>query len=335
MSKRSKGKQGGRKSTGPSAPRASTPTPAPIEAKPRKSATPAPSPVTAAPAPAPAAKPAPEPAPSASADRDAPEADEAPPSSHPAELPGAGETGQHQRIEEASFFARAEELAAAGETGRHRPAEHDDQTGRHAAVASPELLARRAQLRQRIVLPIVAVAAVLVLVGVVRAWPSDTKESSGGHAPVATATATATTAATPTATAAPTATQAEPETTPSAEPAATASAAPAPTASAETVPARLLVGLDLETPPAPTPAVEKTWVRARDGLAKGSFEAADAALAELGKNADPTTRDTARLARALLWTKNGRAQMVAPVLADLAKNAVTPAIRARAAELAH
>ena len=104
---------------------------------------------------------------------------------------------------------------------------------------------------------------------------------------------------------------------------------------AKRAPARLLVGLDLETPPAPTPAVEKTWVRARDGLAKGSFEAADAALAELGKNADPTTRDTARLARALLWTKNGRAQMVAPVLADLAKNAVTPAIRARAAELAH
>jgi hypothetical protein len=95
---------------------------------------------------------------------------------------------------------------------------------------------------------------------------------------------------------------------------------------------RALAGLDLDAPPAPSPAVDKVWSKARAALQQNSFEGADAAFKELSvPTMDATTRDHARLARALLWASHGKAEVVAPVFADLAAHATTPAVRERAA----
>ncbi len=98
------------------------------------------------------------------------------------------------------------------------------------------------------------------------------------------------------------------------------------------LPRRLPV-LDLEIPPAPDAATDQAWEWAGQGLAANDFKAADKAFAELGTRSDPPTRDTARLARALLWISNGKKAVVQPVVADLAANAVTPSVRRRAREL--
>ena len=71
----------------------------------------------------------------------------------------------------------------------------------------------------------------------------------------------------------------------------------------------------------------------RDGLDAGSFGVSDAALADLGKVADVPTKETARLARALLWARNGRGAIAKDVIEDLAESALTPAVKKRAAEL--
>jgi hypothetical protein len=56
-------------------------------------------------------------------------------------------------------------------------------------------------------------------------------------------------------------------------------------------------------------------------------------FAELSKRADLATRETARLARAVWWTANGRQNEVKPVISDLAANATTPSVRAHARDL--
>jgi len=96
---------------------------------------------------------------------------------------------------------------------------------------------------------------------------------------------------------------------------------------------RVLPVLDVEVPASPDDAAEKSWRAAEVALAAKDFKSADQAFADLGKRADPPTREAARLARALLWINNGKAGDVQPVVADLAANATTPSVRRRAREL--
>jgi len=96
---------------------------------------------------------------------------------------------------------------------------------------------------------------------------------------------------------------------------------------------RKLPVVDIEIPSAPDLATEQAWERARQGLAANDFKAADQAFADLGRRTDVPTRETARLARSIWWTNHGKQDEVQPVIADLAANATTPAIRRRAREL--
>jgi hypothetical protein len=111
---------------------------------------------------------------------------------------------------------------------------------------------------------------------------------------------------------------AQPSTNPGTE-----TAAPAPTA-------RRLPVIDVEIPESSDPAVDKQWESAAKNLASKDFKGADSAFAELGKRTDVATRETARLARAVWWTANGRENEVKPVIADLAANATTPSVREHA-----
>jgi DNA-binding response OmpR family regulator len=115
-----------------------------------------------------------------------------------------------------------------------------------------------------------------------------------------------------------------------AAPVAAASAAPPSTTD---TPHRLPL-VDVEIPASPDPATTKLWEAAAKRLGERDFKGADAVLAELGKKADRTTRESARLARAIWWINNGKQTEVRPVIADLANNATTPSVRQRARELA-
>jgi hypothetical protein len=109
---------------------------------------------------------------------------------------------------------------------------------------------------------------------------------------------------------------------------------PPPPASVESPPNKLdLPGLDLMRPPSADPAVEQTWALAVESLRGNDFTGADDALAQLGKRSDPATRETARLARALLWISSGRGDEVQPVIADLSARATTESVRKRAQDL--
>jgi hypothetical protein len=76
----------------------------------------------------------------------------------------------------------------------------------------------------------------------------------------------------------------------------------------------------------------KAWARAAAALREDDFDAADRAFDELGRDADPATRDAARLARAQLWISRGREAAVRPVLEQLAQSGATALVRQRAAE---
>jgi len=98
------------------------------------------------------------------------------------------------------------------------------------------------------------------------------------------------------------------------------------------LPRRLPV-IDVEVPAAPDATIGQAWDAAAEGLSANDFKAADKAFADLAKRNDPSTREAARLARALWWIANGRESEVQPVVADLAANATTPSVRKRAREL--
>ena len=98
-------------------------------------------------------------------------------------------------------------------------------------------------------------------------------------------------------------------------------------------PTRRLPVIDVEIPASADPATDKQWESAAKNLASQDFKGADTAFAELGKRGDPATREAARLARAVWWTANGRQSEVKPVIADLAANATSPAVRQQAREL--
>jgi hypothetical protein len=109
---------------------------------------------------------------------------------------------------------------------------------------------------------------------------------------------------------------------------------PPPPSSAEAAQSKLeLPGLGLTRPPTTDPAVDQVWADAAQSLAGNDFQGADDAFARLGKRSDPATRETARLARVLLWISAGRGEEVQPVVADLASKATTESVRKRAQEL--
>jgi hypothetical protein len=93
-----------------------------------------------------------------------------------------------------------------------------------------------------------------------------------------------------------------------------------------------LPGLQLSAPSSSRQETTDAWSQVVAGLRSSDFGASDKALARLGKSSEPAIRDTARLARALLWRANGRTAEVQPVVADLAENAKTPAIKKRAGD---
>jgi len=99
------------------------------------------------------------------------------------------------------------------------------------------------------------------------------------------------------------------------------------------VAARRLPVIDVEIPASTDPAIDQQWESAAKNVTSKDFKAADSAFAELSKRADLATRETARLARAVWWTANGRQNEVKPVIADLAANATTPSVRAHARDL--
>jgi hypothetical protein len=96
---------------------------------------------------------------------------------------------------------------------------------------------------------------------------------------------------------------------------------------------RRLPLVDVEIPTAPDAATAQLWEAAAKRLNERDFKGADAVLAELGKKTDRATREAARLARAIWWINNGKQTEVRPVIADLANNAGTSAVRQRAREL--
>jgi hypothetical protein len=93
--------------------------------------------------------------------------------------------------------------------------------------------------------------------------------------------------------------------------------------------------VDVEPPPFADPAIQQAWRRAAQALRADDFATADKAFAMLGKSVDVATRETARLARALLWMSKGREADVQPVVEDLAANSITEAVRKRAVGLLH
>jgi hypothetical protein len=101
-----------------------------------------------------------------------------------------------------------------------------------------------------------------------------------------------------------------------------------------TAPGRVLLPVvDLESPETTDPGVQDAWSQAARSLRADNFDGADKAFAELGRSKDPPTRETARLARALLWISQGRDADVKPVVEDLAANASTSVVRKRAKDL--
>jgi hypothetical protein len=92
----------------------------------------------------------------------------------------------------------------------------------------------------------------------------------------------------------------------------------------------VLPGLNVEPPASTDPAVQDAWTDAAQSLQADDFDGADKVFAELVKNKDPATRETARLSRALLWIAKGRGAAVQPVVEDLAAHATTSAVRERA-----
>jgi hypothetical protein len=156
--------------------------------------------------------------------------------------------------------------------------------------------------------------------------PANVAAQAPAPGPNAAATAESTAPAEPPAEPPTTPAQAANETSKGAEPAGEQAPAPA---------NRRLPVIDVEIPATSDPAVDKQWESAAKNLSSKDFKAADNVFAELGKKKDAPTRETARLARAVWWTANGRRNEVKPVIADLAANATTPSVRQQAQSLLH
>jgi DNA-binding response OmpR family regulator len=213
-----------------------------------------------------------------------------------------------------TLFARWERE---GHEAQHAALAGDDDEPEALIVRTPEQQARRVRMFK-------VVSAVLGFFAIMAGWGILRARAPSPALPAADLVA----APVP-----PTIAPAPPTVAPAVVPAAApaASQAPAPVAEATHV----LPVLDLEIPAPPDEQADKSWRAAEAGLTAQDFKATDKAFADLGKRADPATREAARLGRALLWINNGKASDVQPVIADLAANATTPAVRRRARELLH
>jgi DNA-binding response OmpR family regulator len=198
--------------------------------------------------------------------------------------------------------------------------EEPEDEGLTVMERTPQQEARRALLF-KVVAALLGFFAVIGLFAVLR---SRLDKSPVGPGPDTSATPSAAPVLGATANAAPT-------TEVSAEP---ANSAFVPAASAQLVPApRKLPVIDLEIPVSSDPDIDQAWDSVAQAIAAGDFKAADKAIADLGKRSDPVVKETARLARALWWISNGKSAEVQPVVADLASNATTTAVRKRARDL--
>jgi hypothetical protein len=232
---------------------------------------------------------------------------------------GGAHLGPHL---EDDFFARGDEIETL------RPAAFDTPEIELFEVArriSPRMLARRARLR-RVVGGIVGTAAALtILIVGAKAWTARKPAVSASVnslqvqsrvvPSIAVAAAPEETTQVVVATAEPSAVAKADESNPPEAP-----RAEAPTQH------RLPV-VDIEIPAPPDVATDRAWETAAQSLSAQDFRGADKAFAELGRRTDPATRETARLARAVWWMANGKQAEVRPVIADLAANAITPAVQ--------
>jgi hypothetical protein len=225
---------------------------------------------------------------------------------------------------EDEFFARGEEIASFPPSSIDA-LESDDVVHRRP---SARVLERRGRMR-RIVASGVSGAAALTLILFARAWvahsspprQSDSSLSVVNRVVPSIAMATAPQAA-------PSPSNADPvPSTLSDDPPEEDKAEPAP---AET--RRQLPVVDVDLPSGSDAATDQLWAAAARGMSDGDFSRADKAFAELGRHRDIATRETARLARAIWWTANGKEAEVRPVLADLAGTAKTEYVKRRAGE---
>jgi hypothetical protein len=242
-----------------------------------------------------------------------------------ASLGSASARRQARRHIEDEFFARGEELASFPPSSIDA-LESDDVLHRRP---SARVLERRGRMR-RIVASGVSAAAALTLILFARAWvahsstppQSDSSLSVANRVVPSIAMATAPQAAPPPSNADPTP-SALPDDPPEEE-----KAEPAPVETRRQLPV-----VDVDLPSGSDAATEPLWAAAARGMSDGDFAGADKAFAELGRRRDIATRETARLARAIWWTANGKEAEVRPVLADLAGNAKTEYVKRRAGEL--
>jgi DNA-binding response OmpR family regulator len=266
-------------------------------------------------------------------------------SARPPERPSAGRMRPAQ--EGAARSAGVDEGAAHGTDESHQLFDRWEKEGLLQEAASavedeetdilartPEQEARRAWFLRFVA----ALVGFLAVIGVFAYLRTRGEGSSSVRSdPGPSATPTGTTVTTPTGGAAPSlakpgdplpvASTRAPESAPAASVGGTAPVTASPFDS------RRLPLVDVEIPTAPDAATAQLWEAAAKRLNERDFKGADAVLAELGKKTDRATREAARLARAIWWINNGKQTEVRPVIADLANNAGTSAVRQRAREL--
>jgi hypothetical protein len=218
---------------------------------------------------------------------------------------------------EEHFFASGEAIASLLPSEFDIPeADADDTSNRLSA----ELIERRARMR-RIVASVVGSAAMLTVVVATKAWlgrPSASAISESSLSLSSTVVPSIAMTA-----------QQEPA-APVVAPGLAASPPVAESQALQRVPI-----VDVEIPVSPDPDTNRAWQLAARSVSFQDFKQADRAFAELGKRADPATREAARLARAAWWMANGKQAQVRAVIADLAANATTPSVVKQARELLH
>lgn len=237
---------------------------------------------------------------------------------------GGSHLGPHLEDE---FFARGDDIGTLRPAALDTPEIELFETVRRI---SPRVLARRARLR-RVVAGIVGTAAALTIMIVgAKAWTArkPAVSASGDSLQVQSRVVPSI------------AVEAAEDTTPAvaatAEPSAVANtdqSDPPEAPPAEAQAHHRLPVVDIEIPAPPDVATDRAWETAAQSLSAQDFRGADKAFAELGRRTDPATRETARLARAIWWRANGKQAEVRPVIADLAANAITPAVQRYARDL--
>jgi len=218
---------------------------------------------------------------------------------------------------EEHFFARGEAISSLRPSGFDAPDVDLDEVSNHL---SPQLIERRARMR-RIVAGVVGAAAVLTAVVAAKAWVARPSTAALSESSFRLSNAIVPSIAM----------TAQQESAPSPIVAGLPATAPEPFAEPQGV--HRLPIVNVEIPAVPDAETNRAWETAAQSVYLQDFKQADKALAELGKRADPATREAARLARAVWWMANGKEAEVRTVIADLAANATTPSVVKQAREL--